>query len=96
MTKKITLQIVLFFALAAPMVGWAQTITGKVIDSDKTPLEFVSVAVINAADSTLVSYTTTDKNGAFKYDNYYIEKARNCEPFFIIKTKDYLVLYLLE
>ncbi|GGG95182.1 collagen-binding protein [Polaribacter pacificus] len=66
MTKKITLQIVLFFALAAPMVGWAQTITGKVIDSDKTPLEFVSVAVINAADSTLVSYTTTDKNGAFK------------------------------
>ena len=66
MTKKITLQIVLFFALAAPMLSLAQTINGKVIDSDKNPLEFVSVAVINSADSTLVSYTTTDKNGSFR------------------------------
>jgi len=44
----------------------AQNITGKVVDEEKKPLEFASVAVLNAADSTLVSYTSTDIKGNFK------------------------------
>lgn len=68
MIKKIALKFVLFFALVAPTIIWAQSqsISGKVLDIDKLPLEFASVAVIDAVDSTLVSYATTDKNGAFK------------------------------
>lgn len=47
-------------------VSIAQSISGKVLDEEKKPLEFASVAVLNAADSTLVSYASTDKRGAFK------------------------------
>ena len=47
----------------------AQNITGKVVDQEKTPLEFVSVAVLKATDSTLVSYTTTNSKGEFKLLN---------------------------
>ena len=44
----------------------AQSISGRVIDEEKNPLEFASIAVLNAADSTLVSYTSTDIKGNFK------------------------------
>ncbi len=47
-------------------VSFSQSITGKVLDEEKKPLEFASVAVLNAKDSTLVSYASTDIKGNFK------------------------------
>lgn len=44
----------------------AQTITGVVVDEDKLPLEFVSVALLQPKDSLLVKYTSTDNNGNFE------------------------------
>ena len=46
--------------------SFAQSISGRVLDEDKKPLEFASVAVLNALDSTLVSYASTDIKGNFK------------------------------
>ncbi|WP_159020758.1 carboxypeptidase-like regulatory domain-containing protein [Algibacter sp. L3A6] len=48
-----------FFAQTKP------SIFGKVINEEKEPLEFVSVALLNPIDSTFVSYTITDDKGYF-------------------------------
>jgi len=47
-------------------ISVGQSISGKVVDEAKKPLEFASIAVLNAADSTLVSYASTDIKGNFK------------------------------
>jgi len=45
-------------------------ITAKIIDSvSKQPIEFATVAVLDVRDSSLVSYTLSDKNGVFTLRN---------------------------
>ncbi|RXP46491.1 hypothetical protein EC396_13930 [Lutibacter sp. HS1-25] len=44
----------------------AQNISGYVIDEEKKPLEFVSVALLQPKDSLLVKYTSTDIHGEFE------------------------------
>jgi len=41
-------------------------ITGTIINPQKEPLEFVSVALLNPKDSTMINFTTTDIKGNFK------------------------------
>ena len=62
-TKLLTFSMLLLTA-----VSMAQHISGQVVDEDKQPLEFASIAVLNPADSTLVSYASTDIKGNFKVD----------------------------
>jgi len=57
--------IFLIFVLVST-ISVAQNISGKILDEEKKPLEFASIAVLNAADSTLVSYASTDVKGNFK------------------------------
>ena len=46
------------------------TITATVIDSaTHEPVELATVAVLRVSDSSLVSYTLTDKNGVFMLRN---------------------------
>ena len=66
MIKSITTKLVIATLLLVSSSTIAQSISGRVIDEEKNPLEFASVAVLNAADSTLVSYTSTDIKGNFK------------------------------
>jgi hypothetical protein len=66
MIKSITTKLVLVALVLVSTSTIAQSITGKVLDEEKRPLEFASVAVLNAADSTLVSYASTDIKGNFK------------------------------
>ena len=56
----------LFTGLILPQKSTAQTIRGTVVDEDKEPLEFVSVAVLQPSDSLLVKYTSTGPNGNFE------------------------------
>jgi hypothetical protein len=43
------------------------SIKGSVVDSaSKTPVEFATVAIVNAKDTSLISYTITQKDGVFK------------------------------
>ena len=66
MIKSITIKLVVFALLLVSTSTIAQSISGRVLDEEKNPLEFASVAVLNAADSTLVSYASTDTKGNFK------------------------------
>ena len=66
MIKSITTKLVVAALLLVSSSTIAQSISGKVVDEQKKPLEFASVAVLNAADSTLVSYASTDPKGNFK------------------------------
>lgn len=45
------------------------TITGKVLNSQQQPLEFVNVLLLNAADSSLVKGNVTDANGLYLLKN---------------------------
>lgn len=56
----------LFLLLLLPAIHWSQNITGKVVDNENNPLEFAAVAVLNPADTTLISYANTNKIGKFK------------------------------
>ena len=46
----------------------AQSITGKVVDENNSPLDFVNVVLLNA-DSTYIAGTVTDENGGFLFEN---------------------------
>lgn len=74
MRKILQLMLILplFFAAYAP--SQAQNtkgkITGKVTDKDNNaPIQSAAVKLLSAVDSTLVSGTETDANGAFTIDN---------------------------
>ncbi|NVK52474.1 MAG: TonB-dependent receptor [Flavobacteriaceae bacterium] len=69
MTQSISTKFLLVILLIVTSNVVAQSITGKVIGEDKKPLEFASVAVLNATDSTLVSYASTNAKGDFKVVN---------------------------
>ena len=56
--------LLIFLLLTSNIIG--QNISGKIVDPENNPLEFVAVAVLNPTDSLLVSYANTDNKGAFK------------------------------
>jgi len=45
------------------------TVTGLVSDEQKTPLEFVNVLLLNAADSSMVKGAITNNKGKFEFEN---------------------------
>jgi len=66
-------KIFTLFILAISMINSAQaqgtdgSIKGKLIDTAaKQPISDATVSVINAKDSSVVSYTLSDKQGAFE------------------------------
>ena len=67
---KINLLVLLFAFITVQVYAQRASVKGVVLDSlDKTPLEFATVAVVNPKDSSLVSYTLTDKAGNFLLRN---------------------------
>lgn len=59
-------KITLLFLVVSANNIFAQNISGTVIDEEKKPLEFVSVALLQPKDSLLVKYTSTDIDGKFE------------------------------
>ncbi|WP_044000686.1 outer membrane beta-barrel protein [Hymenobacter swuensis] len=59
--------LALFFWLLSTAPAWAQgvTITGQVLGEGPAPVEFATVVLLKAQDSTHVTATTTDATGAF-------------------------------
>lgn len=47
------------------MCSFAQTITGRLIDNDGTPLSYLNIALYNLRDSTFLSGTISNENGFF-------------------------------
>ena len=58
----------LTFGVCATVTCMAQSITGKVVDENNSPLDYVNVVLLKA-DSTYVSGTVTDENGLFTFEN---------------------------
>ena len=48
------------------VTAMAQSITGKVMDENNSPLGFVNVVLLRA-DSTYITGTVTDENGIFLF-----------------------------
>src|SRR5690606_11452972 len=73
---------VIFFLISATLILYGNIanaqVTGRVIDQrDQTPIEYSSVAVFSARDSSLLSGTITDAKGYFELKgltngNYYL------------------------
>lgn len=63
--KKIILFLIL--AVVTSTSAIAQNITGKVVDENNAPLNFVNVVLLKA-DSTYITGTITDENGAFMFN----------------------------
>ena len=62
---KIEVLFMLLFCFSVYAHGQSSGIKGAITDEANVPLEMVSVALINSKDNSFLSYTTTDKNGAF-------------------------------
>lgn len=58
-----TLLVIIGFTLHAQNKG---IISGKVLDTEKKPLEKATVSILNKIDSTVISYTLADDKGSFK------------------------------
>ncbi len=64
MEKIISLTIML---IAWSSAAIAHNITGKVVDENNSPIDFVNVVLLNA-DSTYIAGTVTDENGGFLFE----------------------------
>jgi hypothetical protein len=66
MTRPTYLTIIMMLFSAMLFAQNRSTLKGIVLDSvSKSPVEFVTVAIVNAKDTSLISYTITNKNGVF-------------------------------
>ncbi|TKC07151.1 outer membrane beta-barrel protein [Pedobacter frigoris] len=64
--NKITVSLMLLFIAAGSYAQNKSVIKGILADSlTKNPLEYATVAVVNAKDTSLISYTLSDKKGGF-------------------------------
>lgn len=59
--------VFLLFSLVCSNYSTAQTIMGKVAENDSTPIPYVTVSLLQANDSSFISGTVTNKEGAFTF-----------------------------
>jgi len=56
---------IFIFCLSISNVLVAQKISGKLVDENKTPMEYASVILLDAKDSTMVEFTISKRSGEF-------------------------------
>lgn len=62
---KIGLHFISLFLISLNLQSQSSGIKGVVTDETNTPLEMVSVAILNPKNNSFLRYTTTDENGIF-------------------------------
>lgn len=70
----------LLLLMAGNQTAFAQkaAVQGKVVDNaTKAPVEYATVALVNAVDTSLIAYTLTDKKGAFSLSS--LPAERECK-----------------
>lgn len=60
--------ILLVLLLIVSLNASAQMFSGRVLDDQKIPVQYVTVALLSVADSSLISGTVTDEQGIFKIE----------------------------
>ncbi len=73
--------------MLTPLLSWAQSITGTVVDSDGQSIEFANVALCQSADSTIIAGCTTDEKGQFSFSTECTEEMYLRVSFVGYKTK---------
>ncbi|MDX5438351.1 MAG: carboxypeptidase-like regulatory domain-containing protein, partial [Pontibacter sp.] len=69
MKKYILLSLVAFFCLAHVATAQRYTLKGQVQDENQTGLPGATVLILQAKDSSLVSFTSTNQQGGFEIKN---------------------------
>lgn len=59
------LLLIIFFLIPKLLQAQNDSIVGKVMDKNRTPIEFVTISLLSANDSSLVKGTITDEKGEF-------------------------------
>lgn len=59
------LLLIIFFLIPKLLQAQNDSIVGKVMDMNRTPIEFVTISLLSANDSSLVKGTITDEKGEF-------------------------------
>ncbi len=59
------IKLILLIVTFIPANSWAQNISGRVVDHEKKSLQYATITIINPKDSTLVSFTSANKQGDF-------------------------------
>lgn len=67
MKSKFLIASILLMGIAPKLL--AQNVSGRVVDQDNTPLEFVTVTLLNLPDSMVVRGVITDEVGNFSIDS---------------------------
>lgn len=62
MNKLITVSALLFLFGGTTM---AQKLSGRILDENNIPLEYATIILMNAADSTMVEFANSSRNGSF-------------------------------
>lgn len=70
MYNKKSIKLLVLFMFTSILMTYAQSIKGIVVNEDKSPLEFVSIALLQQKDSLLVQYTSTGKDGKFDISGF--------------------------
>ena len=60
--------ILLVLLLIVSLNASAQMFSGRVLDDQKIPVQYATVALLSVADSSLISGTVTDEQGIFKIE----------------------------
>ena len=63
-----TYSILLVLLLIVSLNASAQMFSGRVLDDQKIPVQYATVALLSVADSSLISGTVTDEQGIFKIE----------------------------
>lgn len=87
--SRLLICILLFFCTFSTFAQTKATVSGILSDSlSKSSVEFATVAIVNAKDTSLISYTLTQKDGAFKLTGLPVDK----ETRLIISCMGYTTL----
>ena len=68
MKRKMKYSILFVLLLIVSLNASAQMFSGRVLDDQKIPVQYATVALLSVADSSLISGTVTDEQGIFKIE----------------------------
>lgn len=61
--------ITLALIMMSTAIAWSQSITGKILDAQQKPLDYVNVLLLTAQDSSLYKGALTDDKGGYTFEN---------------------------
>lgn len=67
--------LALLASIVTTYASFAQNVTGRIVDENDRPVEFVNVVLLTRNDSTYIAGTVTRKDGSFLLENPQVKSA---------------------